>query len=224
MADTTASRPPGRRSISDFEGYRPRLSSTLSWKPTANTPDDTTSSSFISNTATTEWTWFGYKSVTVVNTENPSIKYIVAHLRDRDGFCDAVDFNNVLGVPVRFEIDAGGGTIIDAADRPYTVSGNRRFAVATTFDILDDLGLPINVDIAKTALSTDECQAWIRVTNSLLLPTNVIVTFPAPPSPVPGNVRITGLTCTGAENITVTNQGPNLVSLAGFSHFFVRRW
>lgn len=171
----------------------------------------------ISNTATTEWTWFGYKSVTVVNTENPQIKYVVAHLRDRDGFCDAYDFNNVLGVSVRFEIDAGGGTIIDAADRPYTVSPNRRFAVATTFDIRNDLNLPMNQDIAKSSLSDDECQAWIRVTNSLLDPTNVIVTFPPPPSPVPGNVRITGLTCAGGESVTVTNQGTNPVSLAGFS-------
>ena len=171
----------------------------------------------ISNNVTTEWTWFGYKSVTVVNTENPQIKYVVAHLRDRDGFCDAVDFNNVLGVPVRFEIDAGGGTIIEAADRPYTISANRRFAVATTFDIRNDLNQPMNTDIAKTSVSDDECQAWIKVSNSLLQPSNVTVTFPAPPSPVPGNVRVTGLTCTGAETITVTNQGTNPISLAGFS-------
>ncbi len=171
----------------------------------------------VSNVAETEWTWFGYKSVSVVNTDNPQIKYVVAHLRDRDGFCDAVDFNNVLGVPVRFEIDAGGGTIIDAADRPYTISGNRRFATATTFDIQNDLKLPMNQDIARPSVSDDECQAWIRITNSLLKPTNVTVTFPAPPSPVPGNVRITGLTCSGAERITVTNQGANPVSLAGFS-------
>ena len=171
----------------------------------------------ISNNATTEWTWFGYKQVTVVNTDDPQIKYVVAHLRDRDGFCDAYDFNNVLGVPVKFEIDAGGGVIIDAADRPYSVASNRRFATATTFDILDDLDKPMNEDIAKTSLSNDECQAWIRITNSLLIPTNVIVTFPAPPSPVPGNVRVTGLTCTGLEQITVTNQGSSLVSLAGFS-------
>jgi hypothetical protein len=48
-------------------------------------------------------------------------------------------------------------------------------------------------------------------------PTNVVVTFPALPAPVPGNVRVTGLTCTGTETITVTNEGSNLVSLAGFS-------
>lgn len=171
----------------------------------------------VSNVVQTEWTWFGYKSVTVVNTENPQIKYVVAHLRDRDGFCDAFDFNNVLGVPVRFEIDAGGGTIIEAADRPYTISANRRFAVATTFDIRNDLNQPMNTDIAKTSVSDDECQAWIKVSNSLLQPSNVTVTFPAPPSPVPGNVRVTGLTCTGAETITVTNQGTNPISLAGFS-------
>ena len=185
--------------------------------PTGGQNQPTKFPPIISNVAETEWTWFGYKSVTVVNTENPQIKYVVAHLRDRDGFCDAYQFNNVLGVKVRFEIDAGDGTIIDAADRPYTISGNRRFAEVTTFDIRNDLNQPMNTDIAKTSVSDDECQAWIRVTNSLLQPTNVIVTFPPPPSPVPGNVRITGLTCTGLEQITVTNQGTKPVSLAGFS-------
>src|SRR5690606_37787052 len=62
----------------------------------------------------------------------------------------------------------------------------------------------------------DECQAWIKITNSLLVPTNVLVTFPAPPSPIPGEIRITELQCSGEESITVTNVGTNEVNLGGF--------
>ena len=173
-----------------------------------------------SNVVETVWRWAGYKDVTVVSTDSPQIKYVVAHLRDRDGFCDAANYNNTLGVPVRFEIDAGGGVIIDAADQPYTINGTRRFATATTFDTLDVNGRPLNASIAKPPLiaeQPDECQAWIKVSNSLLQPTNVTVTFPAPPSPVPGDIRITNLQCTGQETITVKNFGSNVVNLGGFA-------
>lgn len=173
-----------------------------------------------SNVAETVWRWAGYKDVTIVGTDSPQIKYVVAHLRDRDGFCDAANYNNTLGVPVRFEIDAGGGTIIDAADRPFTINGTKRFATATTFDTTDVNGRPLNVTIAKPPLiadQPDECQAWIKVSNSLMQPTNVTVTFPAPPSPVPGDIRITNLQCTGQESITVKNFGSNVVNLGGFA-------
>ncbi len=80
----------------------------------------------------TVWRWAGYKDVTIVNTDSPQIKYVVAHLRDRDGFCDASNFNNTLGVPIKFEMDAGGGTILDAADIPFTINGTKRFATATS--------------------------------------------------------------------------------------------
>ena len=172
-----------------------------------------------SNVSETVWRWAGYKDVTIVNTDSPQIKYVVAHLRDRDGFCDAANFNNVLGVPVRFEIDAGEGTIIDVADRPSSINGGRRFATGTTFDTTDALGRPINVELVKPPLfadSPDECQAWIKITNSLMLPTNVMVTFPPPPSPVPGDIRITGIQCDGVETITVQNFGTNVVNLGGF--------
>jgi|GEM_PF-5125875 len=173
-----------------------------------------------SNVAETVWLWAGYKAVTIVNTDSPQIKYVVAHLRDRDGFCDAANFNNTLGVPVTFEIDAGGGVIIEAADRPFTINGTRQFATATTFDTLDANDRPINTHIARPPLfadQPDECQAWIKITNSLMVPTNVMVTFPAPPSPIPGDIRITNLQCEGQETITVKNFGTNEVNLGGFS-------
>ena len=151
-----------------------------------------------SNMGTTGWTWDGYKAVTIEPGETPQYKYVVAHLRDRDGFCDAAAFNNTLGIQVEFDLDAGGGVIIDAQGQPATISLNRRSAIVTTFDTQDDLGNPINTGIAKPVFDTnnpDECQAWIKVSDSLLEPSNVIVTIAAPPAPVPGDIQITGLSC-----------------------------
>ena len=42
-----------------------------------------------SNTATVNWTWGGYKDVTVEPGETDQFKYIVFHAIDRDGYCDA---------------------------------------------------------------------------------------------------------------------------------------
>ncbi|MGE3077169.1 MAG: hypothetical protein AB7N24_19625 [Dehalococcoidia bacterium] len=178
------------------------------WPAVASNVDDTT------------WRWAGFKEVTILNTDSPQIKYVVAHLRDRDGFCDAANYNNTLGVPVTFEIDAGDGVIIDAADRPFTINGTRRFATSTSFDTTNLLGEPINTDIAKAPFypdQPDECQAWIKVSNSLLTLTNVTVTFPAPPSPIPGDIRISKVQCTPEELFTVTNYGTNVVNLGGFA-------
>lgn len=169
-----------------------------------------------SNVAETVWRWAGYKEVTVLDGEVPGIKYVVAHLKDRDGFCDAAFQNNTLGVQVEFLIDSGGGRIIGAADQPYEISIDSRGAVATTFDTHDDQGAVINASITKTALADDECQAWVRISNSLLTTTNVVVTFPAQPAPVPGEVRITSLQCS-TDSVTVTNTGDNPVNLAGFA-------
>lgn len=170
-----------------------------------------------SNVAQTDWTWAGYKQLTVVDTDAPTVKYVVAHLKDRDGFCDAKSYHNLLGIPLLWEIDAGEGAIIGQEGMPSSVNQGRRTANTTTFDIVDDLANPLNEDISRTPVAADECQSWIKVSNSLLTATNVRVTFPAPPSPPPGEIRITGLTCTGGEKVTITNLGPNLVSLAGFS-------
>ncbi len=166
---------------------------------------------------TTVFTWSGYKDVTIVDGEAPQYKYVVAHLKDRDGFCDAVSYNNTLGVPVDFKIDAGDGIIVGAADRPFTIHDTRQFALATTFDTKDDAEAPMNLGIAKPVIAEDECQAWIKVSNSLLGRTNVLVTFPAPASQVPGPVRVTNLVCGIGGTVTVTNTGAHPVSLAGFA-------
>lgn len=169
-----------------------------------------------SNQVSTEFSWQGYKQVSVIDTADPGVKYVVAHLRDRDGYCNAIGLHNVLGNVVRFDIDAGGGIILDAESEPSFIEIDRRSATGVTFDTLDDLGNAMNVDIAQPVLQEDECQAWVKISNSLLTATNVLVTFPAPPVPLPGDVRITNLVCGPSGSVTVTNLSDHAVSLAGF--------
>ncbi|MCL4231395.1 MAG: hypothetical protein KJ053_07420 [Dehalococcoidia bacterium] len=170
-----------------------------------------------SNVVQTDWLWAGYKELTIVDTDSPTMKYVVAHLKDRDGYCDAKSFNNLLGIPLQWEIDAGDGFIVGLEGVPSWVSTNKRAATTTTFDTVDDFGRPLNEGIAKPTVDADECQAWIKVSNSMLTSTNVRVSFPPPPSPPPAEVRVTGLVCSGPEEVTIKNMGTNVVSLAGFS-------
>ncbi len=173
-----------------------------------------------SNTLDVVYSWQGYKTVTWEPGEAPQFKYIVAHMKDRDGFCDAASYNNLLGIPIDFKIDAGpDGIIIQAQSQPsYIQPATQRFAVSTTYDTEDDYGAPMNAQLVKTVVSGGECQAWIKVSNSLLEnAVNVRVTFPPPPPPMPGDIRITNAVCVPKGGITVTNVGQNPVSLAGFS-------
>jgi hypothetical protein len=152
----------------------------------------------VSNTATVTWLWGGYKDVTVEAGEDPSIKYVVFHGLDRDGFCaiplGAVSLHPVLsgaandtfnGNPaetIDFLIDAGEGIILgQAKGGKLNLDGNRQFAtgVQTFSTALNDPAVSgikeFPLSPLATAGATDECQAWIRVANSLLGIVNVRV-------------------------------------------------
>jgi hypothetical protein len=173
-----------------------------------------------SNNGTKTFHWEGYKRVTWQPGATPGIRYVVAHLKDRDGFCNAINWHNTLGVKVQFAIDSADGIITQAADRPYVINndGTRKFANVTTFDTVDDNGTAMNASIVKVVQEQDECQAWIRIDNSLGEPVDVHVTFSPPPAPVPGKLRISSLFCTGPYDfVEITNIGDSEVSLAGFA-------
>ncbi|MFN0093798.1 MAG: hypothetical protein ACKVVT_03340 [Dehalococcoidia bacterium] len=171
-----------------------------------------------SNTVSKRFTWEGYKEVTVEDGPVAHEKYVVVHLKDRDGFCDAISINNVLGTrPIEFKVDNGEGIILTAADNPSAIEKDfRRQAWSTTFDTETDLGTPMNQHIAQPTLIDDECQAWIKVSDSLMRPMNVLVSIPGPAIKAP-TVRITGLTCGLGGFAVVTNVGDSLVSLAGLA-------
>jgi hypothetical protein len=171
-----------------------------------------------SNTAEVAFEWQGYKRVSVQPGPTPNSRYVVVHVKDRDGFCDAQRFNNTLGVKVDFAITAGSGIMTAAADLAAIAPGNRKSAVVTTFDTRDDNGKDMNEAIVRIVQEADECQAWVRIDNSLPEPAGVQVTFPASPSPIPGRLEVTDLACgLGAGGAVITNRGTNVVSLAGFA-------
>ncbi len=159
-----------------------------------------------SGNAQTAWTWAGYKTVTVEDSNVPTQKYVVVRMRDRDGFCDAINPNNVLGIAVEFRIDAGDGILIDYKGQPVDVSLDSRGAIVTSFDTQDDRGVPMNVEILRPIASEtgDECQAWIKISRSLPGTVNVEVTIPSIPAPPPGDIRFSGIQCNGNETLTVT--------------------
>jgi hypothetical protein len=116
----------------------------------------------------------------------------------------------VLGIQVQFVIDAGDGIIDMAEGQPSVVSIDKRLAIATTFDTEDNAGNAIHQDIAKPVVEPDECQAWVRISNSLRTVVNVTVMFPPPPPPIPAEVRLTALTCGTSGQATIKNprRGP----------------
>lgn len=156
-----------------------------------------------SNAVTVDWTWGGYKDVTIEKGETDQFVYVVFHALDRDGFCSvpsgAVSLHPVLssadagndfsslgarynGDPVEnvdFLIDSGEGIII--AQSGGAINDGKRFATGvTTYSVAAND--PASTGIKEFPLSplaaqgqTDECQAWIKVSNSLLGIVNVLV-------------------------------------------------
>ncbi|MGE3696098.1 MAG: hypothetical protein AB7H85_12855 [Dehalococcoidia bacterium] len=149
-----------------------------------------------SNTVTVDWTWGGYKDVTVEDGETPQFKYIVFHAMDRDGWCNfayttqgTVGLHPVLtsldalinpgaGIvgyndpdeTVDFLIDSGQGIVVGQSGGALNKDGNRQFATGVpTFSTAVNTTLkefPFSAHAAAGA--TDECQAWVKVSNSLL--------------------------------------------------------
>ena len=156
-----------------------------------------------SNAVTVDWTWGGYKDVTIEKGETDQFVYVVFHALDRDGFCSvptgAVSLHPVLssadagndfsslgarynGDPVEnvdFLIDSGEGIIIGQSGGG-TINDGKRFATGvTTFSVAaNDPAVSGLKEFPLSPLAaqgqTDECQAWIKVSNSLLGIVNVL--------------------------------------------------
>jgi hypothetical protein len=152
----------------------------------------------LSNAATVTWTWCGYKDVTVEAGETDQFKYIVFHALDRDGFCynplgqellhpvlsgaDNDKFNGGPAETVDFLIDSGEGIIIGTnigTALPYVNDGKQFATGITTYSWL--VNDPAVTGLKEFPLSplaaagaVDECQAWIKVSNSLLGILNVL--------------------------------------------------
>lgn len=144
---------------------------------TADYPDFRKHRPVSSNNVAIDWIWGGYTKVTVEDGEDPQIKYVVLHTVDRDGFCSiptgSVSLHPRIGLEVDFLVDAGDGIILDS-ELNGTIDGTRRFATdVETFSTAANTTVKEFPTIDGRA---DECQAWIRLSNSLLTATNVLVT------------------------------------------------
>jgi|GEM_PF-3967979 len=118
----------------------------------------------------------------VENLDGSQFIYVVFHALDRDGFCQppagAVSLHPVVEMPIDFVIEAGDGVIIEtsnggtafgrSADDVLTFSTAANAAKANPIASFEPL----------VAGVTDECQAWIRVSQSIPGPLRVLVTAP----------------------------------------------
>ncbi len=163
----------------------------------------------LSNVATVNWTWGGYKDVTVEpDPLSTQYKYIVFHATDRDGFCynfgvyellhpvltadhnNAYNINGSTGLTnpselIDFMIDSGEGIIINTSAGSLSTivgyGGSRTSALGlpTYSTYLNEPALTGVVEFPVSSLASagaiDECQAWIKISNSLLSVTDVLV-------------------------------------------------
>jgi hypothetical protein len=151
-----------------------------------------------SNQAVVTWLWGGYKDVTIEPGETDQFKYVVFHGLDRDGFCSPLTTGAVLLHPlltsldalttigfdpietVDFLIDSGEGIIIGQSDLG-DINDGRQFATGLrTFSVTENAASSAPIKAFKfsplaAADQKDECQAWIKVSNSLLGVLNVLV-------------------------------------------------
>lgn len=124
----------------------------------------------------------GPVSLHVEQLESGQFVYAVFHALDRDGFCKppagAVSLHPVLDMPVDFVIEAGEGVIIDTSNRD-TTPGRSKTAVPT-FSTAVNSGAAIQVATFPPLVEglADECQAWVKISQSIPGPLRVLVTVP----------------------------------------------
>jgi hypothetical protein len=120
---------------------------------------------------------------TVEELDGSQFIYVVFHALDRDGFCSAPDgavsLHPVLNMPVDFQIEAGDGVIIESS--AALASFGRHADDVPTFStgVNAAAGSPILAFPPLVSGVTDECQAWVRVSQSIPGPLRVMVTAPS---------------------------------------------
>lgn len=149
-----------------------------------------------SNDVTVSWTWAGYKAITVEDGETEQFKYVVFHAVDRDGFCStaAVSLHPVLSSldalntfnyawhasdpveQVDFLIDGGEGKFVDMS-HPGVLSGEQGSVkqVPTFSTSVNDPAAGGVKEFPTLNGTVDECQAWVKVSSSLLDLVNVFI-------------------------------------------------
>ena len=107
--------------------------------------------------------------------------YVVFHALDRDGFCasrnGSISLHPVIDMPVDFIIESGDGIIIDTSSGP--VVGRSANDVNTFSTMLNAASAaPVRSFQPLVDGVPDECQAWIKISQSIPGPLRVLVTVP----------------------------------------------
>lgn len=110
-------------------------------------------------------------------------RYVVFHALDRDGFCDvglvpgAVSLHPVLGLPVDFIIESGDGAIIETSNGGGIPANPRAVEGVVTFSTGRNAMATSPIKDFPPAMPgvEDECQAWIKVHQSIPGPLRILV-------------------------------------------------
>ncbi len=124
--------------------------------------------------------------------------YVVWHSTDRDGFCDAslvgaVSLHPHLDMPVDFLIDGGDGVIIETSGSGGGLPANPRGAAAVrTFSTARNAlsAAPVRAFPPSRPGVSDECQAWVKVAQSIPGPLNILVVGHTPEGDLATDVLI----------------------------------
>jgi hypothetical protein len=122
--------------------------------------------------------------VTEQQTGGGQFVYVVFHALDRDGFCSvppgAVSLHPVLGIPVDFIIESGDGIIIETSSGPAT-PGRSALGVKTFSTAVNAASAnPVKAFPPLIEGLKDECQAWVKISQSIPGPLNVLVFVDGP--------------------------------------------
>jgi hypothetical protein len=141
----------------------------------------------------------------VENLDGSQFVYVEFHALDRDGFCQpppgAVSLHPVINMPIDFIIEAGDGVIIEtsAGGTAFGRSANDVPTFSTAVNAAS--ASPIRSFPPRIDGLADECQAWIKVSQSIPGPLRVLVTAPGDGG---GSVGfIADLARPGAANLTL---------------------
>ena len=116
------------------------------------------------------------------NLDGSQFVYVVFHALDRDGFCasrdGSISLHPVIDMPVDFIIESGDGVIIETSSGfgSYGRSANDILTFSTMLNAA--AGSPVRTFAPLGDGIPDECQAWIKVSQSIPGPLRVLVTVP----------------------------------------------
>jgi hypothetical protein len=114
------------------------------------------------------------------DTAGGQFVYVVFHTLDRGGFCNPptgpVSLHPAVGIPVEFLIETGDGAIIETSVGP--IGAARSASAVPTFSTAVNAASasPVRAFPPLVKNVTDECQAWVKISQSIPGPLRVLVT------------------------------------------------